>query len=315
MKDRRMQTHPPLVRMTLALPDRVDFVSTALMSLQEHEAWLERSHGQHPLEGNCSIGRASLNTLVIDSPKVSRLHSIIHLEDNGAFWLIDLGSSNGTFLNKRRIHEPVRLRDKDEIGIGGESLVFNQPRGKPSAQMKPGALVTLQEVENADVWLLVADIKNFTPLSRTMVTGELANLVSRWLGSCKSIIEEHQGTVNKYLGDGILAYWRDEPEMVQEVVSTIGALKTEQARKSPEFRFVVHFGTVAIGGVPSTREETLMGSEVNLIFRLEKLLASLGESCAVSDTARVNLGETIACRSLGEHELKGFQKKRSLFAV
>ena len=58
-----------------------------------------------------------------------------------------------------------------------------------------------------------------------------------------------------------------------------------------------------------------MGSDVNLVFRLEKLLASLGESCAVSDTARVNLGETIACRSLGEHELKGFQKKRSLFAV
>jgi adenylate cyclase len=286
-----------------------------LMSLQEHEAWLERGREQHRLEGNCSMGRASLNTLVIDSPKVSRLHSIIHLEDNGAFWLIDLGSSNGTFLNKRRIHEPVRLHDQDEINIGGESLIFHQPRGKPSAQLKPGALATLQEVENADVWLLVADIKNFTPLSRTMVSGELANLVSDWLGSCKSIIEKHQGTVNKYLGDGILAYWRDEAEMVQQIASTISALKTEQARGSPPFRFVVHFGTVALGGVPSTREETLMGSEVNLVFRLEKLLASLGDPCAISDVARAKLGETIACHFLGEYELKGFDRKRSLFAV
>jgi adenylate cyclase len=300
----------------LALPNRLRFANKPrVMSLQEYEAWLERGDEQHRLAGNCSIGRAALNTFAIDSPKVSRLHSIIHLEENGAFWLIDLGSSNGTFLNRRRIHEPVRLRDHDEINIGGESLIFHQPRGKPSAQLKPGAVATLQEVENTNAWLLVADIKNFTPLSRTMVSAELANLVSNWLGSCKSIIESHRGTVNKYLGDGILAYWRDESEMVREIVSTIEALKEEQARNEPPFRFVVHFGTVALGGVPSTREETLMGSEVNLVFRLEKLLATLSESCAISDAAHGRLGESIRCRPLGEHDLKGFEKKSSLFAV
>ncbi len=80
-------------------------------------------------------------------------------------------------------------------------------------------------------------------------------------------------------------------------------------------RFVVHFGNVAIGGVPSTREETLMGSEVNLVFRLEKLLSSLGESCGMSDPAQVKLGGTIACRPLGEYELKGFERKCALFAI
>lgn len=299
-----------------ALPKWRNFDSKVqLMSLQEHEAWLDRDGDQYLLEGNCSIGRAALNNLVIDSPKVSRLHSIIHLEDGGAFYLIDLGSSNGTFLNKRRIHEPVRLHDQDEISIGGSSFVFHRPHGKPSAQLKQGALATLQEVENVDVWLLVADIKNFTPLSRTMMSGDLANLVSDWLGSCKAIIERHGGTVNKYLGDGILAYWRNQPEIVKKIVATIDALKIEQARDAPAFRFVLHFGTVAIGGVPSTREETLMGSEVNLIFRLEKLLASLGEACAVSDAAQARLGNAMACRSLGEHDLKGFVKKSSLFAV
>jgi adenylate cyclase len=286
-----------------------------LMSLQEHEAWLQHGGEEHRLEGNCSIGRATLNTLVVDSPKVSRLHSIIHLEENGAFWLVDLGSSNGTLLNKRRIHEPVRLHDGDEINIGGEAFVFRQPRGKPSAGMKTGPVLTLQEIENVDCWLLVADIKNFTTLSRAMASGELANLVSAWLGECKEIIERNQGTVNKYLGDGILAYWRDEPQCMQDVIATIDALKTAQSCANPQFRFVVHFGTVAIGGVPSTREETLIGSEVNLIFRLEKLLASLDEPCAISDAARARLDESISCRSLGEHDLKGFQRKRHLFAV
>src|ERR1043166_5735438 len=222
-----------------ALRKQLGFASKPqVMSLQEPEAWLDHGRQQHRLEGNCSIGRGGLNTLVIDSPKVSRLHSIIQLEDDGSFWLIDLGSSNGTFLNKRRIHQPVRLRDQDEINIGSESFVFHQPRGKPSAQLNPAALATLQEVENADVWLLVADIKDFTPLSRSMMSGELANLVSGWLGSCKSIIETHQGTVNKYLGDGILAYWRDGPKVAPKIASTITALKAEQTGHGPPFRFV-----------------------------------------------------------------------------
>src|SRR5689334_7599683 len=97
---------------------------------EEHHAWLERGDQQHVLVGSCSVGRASLNTLVIDSVKVSRLHAIIHSERAGAgtFWLVDLGSSNGTFLNKRRIHEPTRLRDTDQITIGNETFMFHQPR-------------------------------------------------------------------------------------------------------------------------------------------------------------------------------------------
>src|SRR5438445_11907712 len=134
---------------TNLLPEGAPFANKhERMSLQENEAWLERDGDQLRLEGNCSIGRAGLNTLVLDSPRVSRLHSIIHLEENGAFWLIDLGNSNGTFHNRRRIHEPVRLRDWDEINIGGTTFVFHQPRGNPSAQIKGAPLATLQHGEN-----------------------------------------------------------------------------------------------------------------------------------------------------------------------
>jgi adenylate cyclase len=286
-----------------------------LMSLHEDEAWLQQGEEQHRLEGNCSIGRAALNTLVVDSPKVSRLHSIIHLEENGAFWLIDLGSSNGTFLNNRRIHEPIRLHDQDEINIGGRAFIFHQPGGKSSAELRANAVVTVQEVENIDCWLLVADIKNFTPLSRSMSSGDLATLVSAWLGSCKEIIERHRGTVNKYLGDGLLAFWRDESNAAADVASTIKALKAAQESDEPPFRFVVHFGAVAVAGMPSTREETLMGSEVNLVFRLEKVLATLAEARGVTEAARSKLGEAIPCRLLGEYELKGFELKRALFAI
>jgi adenylate cyclase len=284
---------------------------------EEHEAWLEREGEQHVLRGNCSVGRAALNTLVLDSPRVSRLHSIIHLEDTGAFWLIDLGSSNGTLLNKRRIHEPVRLRDHDQITIGGNVFTFRQPHGKSSAELRAAApLLTLQELENLPCWLLVADIKNFTPLSRSMASEQLAILVSQWLATCKEIIEGHQGAVNKYLGDGILAYWRDGDEVAKNVAAVIAALKKIQARSNgPQFRFVVHLGLVAMGGVASMKEESLMGSEVNLAFRLEKLAASLGEACGISDAAHAKLKELVPARLLGNYELKGFEGERAFFAA
>ena len=62
-------------------------------------------------------------------------------------------------------------------------------------------------------------------------------------------------------------------------------------------------------------EESLMGGEVNLIFRLEKLAGSLGEPCCVSEAANAKLGGLIATRSLGEFELKGFEEKCAFFAL
>jgi adenylate cyclase len=286
------------------------------MSLaEEPAAWLEREHQQHILEGSCSIGRATLNTLVFDSAKVSRLHAIIHSERPGVFWLVDLGSSNGSFLNKRRIHEPTRLRDCDQITIGGNTFTFRQSRDPSDRPRSTAPVLTLQEdIEEIPCWLLVADIKNFTPLTRELLSQKLAVLVSSWLAGCKDIIEKHGGIVNKYLGDGILAYWPDEEGTAKKVVAVIDALKQAQTRR-PEFRFIVHFGSVAIGGVSGIREETIMGSDVNLVFRLEKLLASLGEPCGISDAGYGKLNELLPSRPLGDYQLKGFEGKRRLFAV
>jgi class 3 adenylate cyclase len=283
---------------------------------KEHAAWLERDEEQYILQGNCSIGRAALNTVVVESPKVSRLHAIIHSEKPGAFWLIDLASSNGTFLNKRRIHEPVRLHDQDQITIGGHAFAFRHAREALDKPKSAATLLTLKErIEDVPCWLLVADIENFTPLSRELVSDKLATLVSSWLAICKEVIEKHQGAVNKYLGDGFLAFWYDNEDAAKNIVNVITALKNAQRRGDPVFRFVVHFGSVAVGGVAPPREETLMGSEVNFVFRLEKLAASLGEACGVSEAAQLQLAGLISTRRVGDFELKGFEGKKAFFAV
>ena len=281
----------------------------------EEGAWLEAADGRcHPIEGSCSLGRIAANTIQLDSPKVSRRHALIHLQNIGELWLIDFGSSNGTFLNKRRIHHPVRLSDGDQITIGDQVFKFRQPMAISDEHKTAVMTRTLREIENVPCWLLVADIRGFTPLSREMQSEDLDLLLGGWIFACKEMIENHHGIINKYLGDGFLAYCPETGTTPQEIADVIYALKELQRKEWPQFRFVVHFGPVAIGGIASMGEESLMGGEVNLIFRLEKLAGSLNEPCCLSEAARTKLEELVPVRSLGQFELKGFEEKYAFFA-
>src|SRR5262249_16421516 len=88
-------------------------------------SWVELTSGEAvPIPGNFSIGRAKGNQLVLSDEKVSRHHALIRTLDNGESWIIDLASANGTYVNQRRIEHSIRLRDRDEISVGPDRLVF-----------------------------------------------------------------------------------------------------------------------------------------------------------------------------------------------
>ncbi len=283
------------------------------MDLEEAGAWLE-SPGldKIPLRGNCSLGRSPKSAVVLESPKASRRHAIINLQNVGEFWLIDLGSSNGTFLNKRRVHQPVRLCDMDQITVGDVPFIFRQPEEVTSELRTTIAQQTIRETANIPVWLLVADIENFTPLSRSMVSDKLALLVGSWVAACKTIVEEHHGEIDKYLGDGFLAYWHDDEKGVENVAAGLAQLKPLQ-KTEPRFRLVLHYGLVSSGGLRSMGEESLIGKEVIFVFRMEKLAGSLGIHLLASAAAQAKLGSAMSFQTAGSHQLKGFEGSFEFF--
>jgi class 3 adenylate cyclase len=290
-----------------------EFDYNALVDLEEGAAWLE-SNGRERIviRGNCSLGRSPKSTVLLDSPKVSRRHAIINLQNVGEFWLIDLGSSNGTFLNKRRVHQPVRLCDMDQITVGDTAFTFRQPEEILNELRTTMAQQTIRETANIPVWLLLADIENFTPLSRSMVSDKLATLVGGWVSTCKEIVEEHHGEIDKYLGDGFLAYWHDDGKNAENVAAGLQKLKQLQ-RNEPRFRLVLHCGLVSSGGMRSMGEESLIGKEVIFVFRMEKLAGSLGMLLLASEAAKAKLEPLIVCEPAGMHELKGFEGNYEFF--
>ena len=277
-------------------------------------AWLESAGQQLPIRGDCSIGRSPKNKIVIDSQRVSRRHAIINVQNVGEFWLIDLGSSNGTYLNGRRIHQPMKLSNHDELVIGDRVFVFHQPNELAAAYNTTVAQRTIVRVHDISCWLLVADIEEFTTLSSSMDTDNLAELIGGWLARCKDVIETHQGMMDKYLGDGFLAYWPATSNTDKNVAAALGELKSIQQSSNPRFRFVVHHGAVAAGGMPSMGEESLMGPEVNFVFRMEKLAGALRIPILISAPAKSHLSCLENCKPMGAHGLKGFEGKHEFFS-
>jgi adenylate cyclase len=252
--------------------------------------------------------------IVLETGHVSRQHALIHLQNGGEFWLVDMGSSNGTFLNKRRIRKPVRLTHGDQIMIGDTRLIFQCPVDLAEEYQTTLAHTTTPLIEDAHCWLLLADIQDFTPLSQEADSQRLADLLGGWISRCKDLIESQGGSINKYLGDGILVYWFEEVGLPRQIADTIMALKDLQHRSALPFRVIVHFGSVAIGGLASMGEESLMGKEVNLVFRLEKLAGSLGVEFGLSEQASIKLHGLVPARRLGDYKLKGFEDKIAFFS-
>ena len=79
------------------------------------------------LGGETWLGRSPTSTIVLDDASVSRRHALIRRDDRGDHVIIDLGSSNGTFVNGGRVHLPLQLHDDDEIRLGDIKLKFSFP--------------------------------------------------------------------------------------------------------------------------------------------------------------------------------------------
>ena len=81
--------------------------------------------GEHfsPQAERTTIGRSPENDIFLDDVTVSRKHAVL-VQSNGEFRIEDLGSLNGTFVNRRRIDSATRLQSGDEVQIGKYRLSF-----------------------------------------------------------------------------------------------------------------------------------------------------------------------------------------------
>lgn len=82
------------------------------------------SNHVHPLTPICSVGRATTNTITIEDPAVSLEHALI-IRREQAWWLQDLNSRNGTYLNEHRLDTDAVITSGDIVSVGHSRLKIN----------------------------------------------------------------------------------------------------------------------------------------------------------------------------------------------
>ncbi|MDB6169981.1 MAG: family 3 adenylate cyclase [Verrucomicrobia bacterium] len=282
-------------------------------------AWLEKNDGSHVVfEANCYLGRAQASTVHLQSPGASRRHAHIHAQqaDSGIeYWIADLGSTNGTLRNGKRVTIPCRLVDGDVVTILDDSFTFHTDESSVVASaMDTEAPATVAVLASPLCWLLMLDIKAFTRLSRELPPDQLGLKVGTWLRQCRDAIEQAGGVIDKFLGDALFAYWKHGPDTVAQLAATLRQLRAMQQARDPDFRIVLHHArTTMAGGAGGANN--LSGPEVIYVFRMEKVSSSLKTDTILSEAASKALGSTFASAPLGEHPLDGFAGTHPLFTL
>lgn len=265
----------------------------------------ESGNRQLSLAGsNCwTVGRSDDNNLVLPDRWISRNHAMIQIMDSGEFYLIDLGSRNGSFVNGRRVSVPVILRDGDLLTFGQTELRFYCPIRRNSLPVAPDKTHDLTVTATLHlrrlISVMVVDIRDFTVMTRQINEKVLSESIGTWFRCAGDIIGNHGSWVDKYIGDAVMAVWIhgsegvDSQEMLQIVQAVNGLAKmTSQLHKQFPLPFPLRIGAglntgyamVGNTGTGDRPDYTAIGDTVNAAFRFESSTKQLGLDMAVGDT-------------------------------
>lgn len=275
------------------------------------------------------IGRSSECQIIIADPRVSRRHAMIRRQDGG-FYLFDLGSFNGSYLNGSRVTAARQLQHGDVLTFADHEFHYGERGEKSSpASLEDLGGSTIALIRSTPVVLLVSDIKGFTSLSEAIEADDLAQIIGSWYSDCERILAEAGATVDKFIGDCVLAYWTSvTPETLaasfraaEQLLASCDRIYSERPDvfekidRHFEIGVALHTGKVAYGGM-SQGEFTLVGDPVNLTFRLESLTRDLGKNVLLSGDFVREWPEVRAhCKNHGVHRVKGRAQGVEVFSV
>lgn len=175
--------------------------------------------------------------------------------------------------------------------------------------------------------VLFSDIVGFTSISEALSPKDLSAFINEYLTSMSLVIRDHRGTLDKYIGDAIMAFWGapvDDPEHARQgVLAALGMqarlLEVNEmlrARNWPPIRIGigVNSGMMSVGDMGSKvrRAYTVMGDAVNLGSRLEALTRVYGVGVIVGQGTR-ELVTDIVFRELDKVKVKGKDKPVAIF--
>lgn len=158
--------------------------------------------------------------------------------------------------------------------------------------MKRGLIEGGLRSEEREVTVMFTDIRDFSALAQSMTPAETQALLTRHFSLLAGCIEEEGGTVDKFIGDAVMAFWGapdEQPDHAARALRAAAAIgravaaanhaALAEGRRPVFVRVAVHSGRVVVGNIGSAVRVnyTIIGDPVNVAARLEELARSLHE--------------------------------------
>ena len=176
-------------------------------------------------------------------------------------------------------------------------------------------LSALTEAKAMDATVLISDIRSFTTLAETLPPPEVLDFLNQVQGTLAGIVQDHGGTVDKFMGDGMLAVFDGELHASRAVAA---ATAMAQASRTLEVRIGigVHSGRIVAGvlGTGSRLEMTVIGDTVNIASRLDSLTKEKSVTALLSEAVVERAGES-ALVPLGPARLRGRSSEVNVYTL
>jgi len=181
-----------------------------------------------------------------------------------------------------------------------------------------------------DLAIMFTDIESFTTISETMSPAELTSQLSEYFNEMSKIIGQKQGTVDKYIGDAIMAFWGaplqiDNPieravstaVLMQEKLSIMNENWEKEGKAQFKTRIGVHYGQTLVGNIGGDERMnyTIIGDCVNVASRLEGINKKYGTKIMVSEEVYTLVCEKFDMKFVDEIELKGKTSKTKIYTL
>ncbi|HEY8084271.1 MAG TPA: adenylate/guanylate cyclase domain-containing protein [Methylophilaceae bacterium] len=183
------------------------------------------------------------------------------------------------------------------------------------------------EGDSREMTVLFSDVRGFTTISEGLDPKELTQLMNEYLSPMTYVIQKHRGTIDKYMGDAIMAFWGaplldpdNAKHALEAAIGMIEELKVVQtafeAKGWPPIKIGVglNTGVMTVGNMGSTfrMAYTVMGDAVNLGSRLESITKQYGVYIIVSEFTKAKVPDFVY-RELDKIRVKGKDEPVAIF--
>jgi adenylate cyclase len=184
--------------------------------------------------------------------------------------------------------------------------------------------------ERTEVTVYFSDLVGFTSISETLPPDTLVKLLASYLDEMTGEIHRHGGTVDKFIGDGIMALWGAPRSLDRDALGACRAALANRARLADLrvtwaqeglplllTRTGIHTGSAMVGnfGSPSRLDYTAIGDTVNVASRLEGLNQLYGTDILISDVTQRAVDDAILTRPIDKVAVKGRQEGLMIYAL